>query len=182
LEETARQELTDLVRKMKNDQNTYFPPFYEKTKSQVYYLILSYVRNTAVAEDLLQDTYLSFLRSLSKLSVQKNPVAYLLTSAKNHAIDSLREQTKFVDDGDEILDYVGASEFIYDDSDGLLKRIAQLLNPLEFRTYALHVLGDMSFQEIAAIVHRPLGTLTYTYSTAIHKLQKGLDSDGNIRV
>lgn len=135
-----------------------------------------------MAEDLLQDTYVSFLGSLSKISVRINPLAYLLTSARNKAIDYLREEKKMADVGEEAFEYLGSVDFVYEDSSGLLKRIASLLTPLEFRTYVLHVLGDMTFKEIGKIIHRPTGTLTYTYQNAIAKLKKGLTEDGERRL
>ncbi len=182
MKETERKELRGLVREMKKDPNASFPRFYERTKRRVFYLLLSYVRNSDDAEDLLQDTYVAFLSSLDKVAASLNPLSYLLTSARNKAIDWLRSKSKEADLGAQDIEEISGTEFVYDDSSGLLGRIASLLTPLEFRTYVLHVLGDMTFKEIAKIVKRPIGTLTYTYGNAIGKLQKGLTEDGEWRI
>lgn len=182
MSEEERRELTRLVRQMKKDPNVSFGRFYDLTKKRTFYLILSYVRRSEVAEDLLQETYVSFLGSLDKVSVRLNPLSYLMTSARNKAIDYLRKEHQVATVDEETLDSLGSSDFVYEDSTGLLRRIASLLTPLEFRTYALHVLGEMTFKEIGKLLHRPVGTLTYTYQMAIAKLQKGLTEDGERRI
>jgi len=182
LSKEERRELTRLVRRMKKDPNDSFERFYNLTKKRTFYLILSYVRRSEVAEDLLQDAYVAFLGSLDRISLRLNPLSYLMTSARNGAVDYLRKENKVTTVDEETLDGLGSADFVYEDSSGLLKRIASLLTPLEFRTYALHVLGEMTFQEIGRLIHRPVGTLTYTYRVAIAKLQKGLTEDGERRI
>lgn len=182
MEDTSREELNDLVAKMKVEPNGPFPRFYELTKNKVFYLIFSYVHDYATSEDLLQETYVSFLDSLHKLSVELNPLGYLLSTGKNKALDYLRSHSKVVDVEEETLDYLGESEEHYDGTGELLQKIRGLLNPLEYQTYILHVLSEMTFREISQIVHRPVGTLTYVYSLAISKLKEGLKGYGKGRV
>ena len=74
---------------------------------------------------------------------------------------------------------IGEEEQPLDDSEPLLKAIASLLSPIEFRIYTLRVLSDLPFKEVAKIVRRPLGSVTAIYSGAIKKLQKGLAAYGN---
>lgn len=171
-------ELNHLVSEMKKNLNVPFERFYNLTKQQVFYLIFSYVRRTDVAEDLLQDTYIAFIGSLHGVMVSLNPLAYLLSTARNKAIDYLRKEKNVKEVSEESWDYLGSTEFVYDDTSGLLQRVASLLSPFEFRVYTLRVLGDMSFKEMSHLTHRPIGTLTYTYHIAIQKLQKGLTKDG----
>jgi RNA polymerase sigma-70 factor, ECF subfamily len=182
LEDISREEINDLVAKMKEEPNGPFPRFYELTKNKVFYLILSYVHDYAASEDLLQETYLSFLDSLSKLSLERNPIGYLLSTGKNKALDFLRSRSKLVNVDEETIDCLGGSEESYDGTGDLLKKIRSLLNPLEYQTYVLHVLSDMTFKEISKIVHRPIGTLTYVYSLAISKLKEGLEENGKGRI
>jgi DNA-directed RNA polymerase specialized sigma subunit, sigma24 homolog len=130
LEDLDRAELNDLVAKMKVEPNGPFPRFYELTKNKVFYLIFSYVHDYATSEDLLQETYVSFLDSLHKLSVELNPLGYLLSTGKNKALDYLRSHSKVVDVEEETLDYLGESEEHYDGTGELLKKIRGLLNPL----------------------------------------------------
>jgi RNA polymerase sigma factor (sigma-70 family) len=158
------------------DPEGQFTPFYELSKERVFYLILSYVRDYAEAEDILQNAYLALLNNISRLTVRHNPMGYLMTSAKNLAIDALRKRRKEVELDDEgVSEVIGAKDVPLDESGQLLSEIKALLSPFEFQVFTLRVLSDLSFKEIAHDVHRPIGTLTYTYSVALDKLQKGLN-------
>ena len=178
MEDVSREELNDLVAKMKIEPNGPFPRFYELTKNKVFYLIFSYVHDYATSEDLLQETYVSFIDSLHKLALERNPIGYLLSTGKNKALDYQRSHSRLVDVDEETIDCLGDSEDHYDGMNDLLKKIRHLLNPLEYQTYILHVLSDLTFKEISKVVHRPVGTLTYVYSLAISKLKEGLKEYG----
>jgi RNA polymerase sigma factor (sigma-70 family) len=170
-----QKQLKEAARALQKDPEGAFNAFYELSKEKVFYLILSYVHDYPASEDLLQDTYIQYLDSLDKLSFHLNPIAYLLSIAKNKAIDYLRKQHPQVDLDEPGMDEViGEEEVPIDDSAPLLLEIKVLLSPFEFQVYTLHVLSDLTFKEISKIAHRPIGTLTYTYSEAIDKLQKGL--------
>lgn len=172
--------INSLAKGLKSDLDGVFPSFYEKTKGPVFYLILSYTKDHSAAEDLMQETYLAFLSSLDKISCRLSPYDYLLTSARNKAIDYLRGRRNGLSLDDEgVSEVIGEEEQPLDDSEPLLKAIASLLSPIEFRIYTLRVLSDLPFKEVAKIVRRPLGSVTAIYSGAIKKLQKGLAAYGN---
>jgi RNA polymerase sigma-70 factor, ECF subfamily len=170
-----RDAVQEVVRRLKKNPDGVFPEFYELTKRKVFFFILSYLHDEAASEDVMQDTYVLFLQSLGKLSLSLNPLSYLMSIAKNEAIDYLRKLHPSLSLDEEGVDEViGLEDGPGDESGPLLQAIAHLLTPFEYRVYILHVLGDLKFKEIAKIVRRPIGTLTYTYMNAIQKLQKGL--------
>lgn len=161
---------------LQKDPEGAFAPFYELTKQKVFYLIYSYVRVSEEAEDLLQETYVAFLNNLDKIQAKWNPLSYLLATAEHLAIDALRKRkVELPLDEEGNSEVIGAPDPEIDDSGPLLRQIKAILSPFEFQVYLLHVLDDLTFKEISHRVHRPVGTLTYTYSIAIGKLQKGLD-------
>lgn len=174
------EEETEAIRKasreLKKDPEANFTPFYDLTKKRVYFLIYSYTHDYAISEDLLQNAYVSFLENLKAISCRLNPLSYLLSTARNEAIDYLRKQRpQYELDKDDNSELVGQNDPGEDESGPLLKEIEHLLSPFEFQVYTLHVLSGMTFKEIAKIVKRPIGTLTYTYSESIAKLQKGVN-------
>ena len=168
--------LQQAITALREDPEKHFAPFYELTKNRVYALLFSYVREAAEAEDLLQETYITLLENLNRVKTQDKPLAYLYTTAKHLAIDALRKRKHPLElDKEETAEVIGFADPVSDESPQLLEEIKALLKPFEFQVYVLHVLSDMTFKEIAKTVHRPLGTLTYTYSIALDKLQKGLN-------
>lgn len=176
-EETKKQ-INLAIKDLKKDPDAFFASFYELTKGPLYYLILSYVHDHPLSEDLMQDTYVSFLTNLSKLSLRLNPYSYLMTSGRNKALDYLKSKKNDVSLDDEGVQETIGSEENMDDAEPLLAAISRLVSPFEFRIYVQHVLSDMTFKEIAELEKRPLGTITATYSVAIAKLKKGLENYG----
>jgi RNA polymerase sigma factor (sigma-70 family) len=176
METKQEKELENASRSFLENPEQAFAPFYELTKKKAYFLIYSYVRDYAEAEDLLQDAYVALLENTNRLACRHNPEAYLISTAKHLAIDALRKRKPTVDlDEEGTSEVVGLEDPGPNDTGALLEAIKKILNPFEFQVYTLHVLSDLTFREISPIVHRPIGTLTYTYSNAIEKLQKGLD-------
>jgi RNA polymerase sigma-70 factor, ECF subfamily len=158
------------------DPSGAFTPFYELTKQKIFYLLYSYLHEEMECEDVLQESYLALLENAKSLRCRHNPEAYLVTTAKNKAIDALRKKKPAYSLDDEgVSEVVGLLDKPPSDVRPLLQEIAALLTPFEYQVYLLHGLSDLSFKEIARLVERPLGTLTYTYSVALSKLQKGLD-------
>jgi RNA polymerase sigma-70 factor (ECF subfamily) len=54
----------------------------------------------------------------------------------------------------------------------IMQEIIETLKPDEREIVILHVVGDLKHREIAAIVGKPLGTVTWIYNQAISKLKK----------
>jgi RNA polymerase sigma-70 factor (ECF subfamily) len=176
MENVDKEAIAQASKALKKDPESQFAPFYELTKKRVYFLIYSYVHDSALSEDLLQNAYVTLLEKIHSLACSLNPYSYLCSIAKNLAIDELRKRHPQVDLDDEgVSEVIGENDAPPGDTAPLLEAIKSLLSPFEFQVYILHVLDEKTFKEISHEVHRPLGTLTYTYSAAIDKLQKGLD-------
>jgi RNA polymerase sigma-70 factor (ECF subfamily) len=78
---------------LKNGDKDVYIRLYNEYKKPVYHLILSKISvDREAAEDILQDTFLAALNSLSRL---KNPAhidAWLITIAKNKVVDYFRKR------------------------------------------------------------------------------------------
>ena len=48
----------------------------------------------------------------------------------------------------------------------------EYLDESEREIVNMHILAELTFREIAAIVEKPIGTVTWKYRNAVHKLQK----------
>ncbi|MFA7076494.1 MAG: RNA polymerase sigma factor, partial [Candidatus Izemoplasmatales bacterium] len=93
--------LEALVKKIKLGDDEAFPKLYNLTYRQIFFVIIPITKNQALAEDIVQDTYLKFLKKIDDYKA-KNVLSYLITIAKNMAINEynrLKRVTK-VDDFD----------------------------------------------------------------------------------
>ena len=60
------------------------------------------------------------------------------------------------------------------DSNIVLSKAKKILNDKEFRILVLHSLNELTFEEIASLIKRPLGTVIWSYNNSIKKLRKEL--------
>jgi RNA polymerase sigma-70 factor, ECF subfamily len=121
------------------------------------------LRNVGIAEEIAQDAWLAALEEWSETGVPDNPGAWLMTTAKNRAIDQLRRQqmmerkSSFMSHDPDLLggqvsadDPVAAAEDVADD---LLRLIFVACHPvlsMEGRVaMTLRLLGGLTPAEIA---------------------------------
>ncbi len=161
--------LSKLLIRLQNDDMSAFDDFYNLTKKAVYYAIYVVFRDDHISQDLVQETYIDFLNYRHKLKKDVDIIAFLVTSAKNKAINFYKRRRhekeytfKYINDS------YSNDEKIESD---LIDKIKDILDEKEFMVFILKVLGDYTFKEISLLKNIPVGTLTWLYSQAKDKLQ-----------
>lgn len=169
-------EINELLVHLKNNELQYFDEFYEQTKKNVFYMAYSILQNFSLSEDILQDTYLKFLQHVKRLNTHQSVVSYLMTIARNLSLNLLKKRKR-----EEIIDaeaFDVEEEQHKDEYDfELLHQIKGILNPDEFQMVVLHVLNDLPHKEVARIMKKPLGTVTWAYNNAIAKLKRRIEDE-----
>lgn len=164
--------LNDVIKEMRLGNYDRFPLFYEETHRKVFYIALAVLGEEEATKDIVQDTYLRFISSLSRFEEGSNPYAYLATIARNLAYDHLdkrKRETSFdeaigsEEDIGSKIDYHGLDE---------VKRLLEPLNESEREIVVLHVLDGLKFREIASVVDKKLSTVLVTYNRAIKKMRR----------
>lgn len=168
------QRLNELVTQLKKGEMSAFDEFYEMTKRLVYFNIYQILMTGEDSEDVLQETYIHFLNSLSSLDPSHSPLGYLLTVSRNLSLNFLksRNRKRAFNEGEE--GNIASVDKAPPGEDKLILEIQSLLKPKEFRIVYLKIIDDYTHQEIADLLGKPLGTITWAYNNAIKKLQKGL--------
>ncbi len=158
-----------IIEELKQRDYKSFDTFYNLTKNQVFYAIVSVVKDQAQAEDLMQEVYMKFLEKIDDYKSNSNPYAYLSTIGRNLAINYYNKNKRvFV--SEELIQSIPAEEVVEENED--IFKILDLLNPDEREIVTLHVINDLKFREIAPIVEKPLGTVLWIYNKAIKKLKE----------
>jgi RNA polymerase sigma-70 factor, ECF subfamily len=147
-----------------------FDTFYNLTKNQVFYAIVSIIKDQSFAEDLMQDTYVKFLEKIDQYKDGSNPYAYLSTIGRNLAINLYNQRKREVY-SEELLETIPYQEEIETD-DAQIFKILDLLEESEREIVVLHVINELKFREIANITQKPLGTVLWIYNKAIKKLKE----------
>ena len=151
-----------------------------------YALVLT--RNQAEAEDLVQETYVRAIGAAGRLQVDSNIRAWLFTILRNlrlNAVRKLRTDPKLLKDQEDgyLLDgLVGnmpdAHNLLEQQQDAELVRSAIRKLPSEFQeVLILREFEELSYQEIASVLHCPMGTVMSRLGRARAKLRRVLTAE-----
>lgn len=147
---------------------------YDLTSKGVFTFVLPIVKNYSTAEDIMQQTYIKVFENVKSYKEGTNARNWILTIAKNLAINEFNKNKKIIDaDFDENI-YQDDSPCILNESldTPLIKLANQILDHQEFQIVIMHTVGEYKHREIADILNIPLGTVTWKYNNAIEKIRK----------
>lgn len=168
-------ELINLVKHLQKEEMEFFDEFYNLTKKKVFYMCYSIIKDTDDSEDILQDTYIKFLKYKNKVKLDGNILSYLLEIAKNLSLNFIKKQKKFekLNENIEIEDST-EKKTNYMETE-LVINMKKILNDFEFQIVILHVVSELTHKTISELLGKPLGTITWSYNNAILKLRRNLD-------
>jgi RNA polymerase sigma-70 factor (ECF subfamily) len=183
----------DVARLAQQGREPAFRELVRRYERPVFSLVFRMVRDTATAEDLAQDTFIKILNHIDKYRPEFKFSSWLFKIANNVAIDFLRrrqlstisidgspnaatasdiEATSFdiADKTESALDAMEAKEL-----GSAIERAIGALRP-EYRSCIMlrHVEGR-SYEEIAATLDLPLGTVKTYIHRARHQLRDALE-------
>ena len=185
-------ELAGLLARAGMGDRACFAQLYERTSGHLLAVVLRIQRNRALAEDLLQEVYVSVWKAAGSFDAARSqPLTWLTHIARNRAIDSLRRaQTQPLlesttrDDDDDRPD---ASEAQADHAPGPLELLGlasqkrelsacmDRLTPPQRQSVALAFFDGLSHAEVAAQLREPLGTVKSWVRRALATLKGCLD-------
>ena len=90
------EKINALVKRLKKGKTRYFDEFYDLTKKAVYFTVFKILGTAAESNDVMQDVYVSFLNRLDDIDENGNAYAYLVASAKNKALNALRQKKRLL--------------------------------------------------------------------------------------
>lgn len=172
--------LNQLVKALQAGDMDVFDAIYEQTHRKVFFIILPILKDRSLCEDIMQDTYIRMLQSIGSYR-EKNFLSYLLTIAKNLAINEYNKRkrsvlTEAIDDDRGDYSFTNHLEIQVEKAD-FIRDVLSILNPQERNVVLLYTLENLTHREIALILDKPLGTITWIYSKAIKKIKKKLKEE-----
>ena len=149
-----------------------FEYVYQETKQLVFAIIIAIVKDKSLAEDVMQDTYIKMLSYINFYDKNKSFKNWLLTIAKNSAIDYYRKRQHYVVIDTEEQEYMlPATE---DNNCDILfvKLVLKKFSESERQILLMHFTDGMKFKDIATVLDMPLGTVLTNYSRAIKRVKQ----------
>lgn len=169
-----------VLRLQKGDQ-TGFDFIYEQTHKLLYSVAFAYMKEYALAKDIVQETYLQFLKNLNQYNSAYSLHNYLITIAKNLSLNLLKKRGHETSEDfvDKEWQYQGLIEEIEYDFDTPIMNLAkQHLNQEELQILLMIAVSGYKRREIAVILQQTLPTITWRYQKIIKKMQELIKKEG----
>lgn len=148
-----------------------FQYLYDKYSKLVYVCILTLVGDKRDAEELTNDTFVRVFNNRKLLIEQKNIKYYIVTIAKNLAIDFLRKKrVEIVLDNDFVFSCVDTPKPA--ELESIIDALAKYLKDDETEIVLKHIIFGESFREIAEEYDKSIHTIKTKYFRAINKIHK----------
>ena len=163
-----------LIKKFKANDYSEFNQFYTSTKKQVYFTALVVLKDNGLAEDVMQETYITFLETIDNFIEGANVFSYLTVIARNKAINIYNKNKKVTYDDDKMANVPTEME---EGNSGVMEILSHLKSDREREIVMYHVILGYKFNEISKIVSEPLGTVLWRYNKAMKTLKKEVRSD-----
>ncbi|WP_029278347.1 RNA polymerase sigma factor [Pedobacter borealis] len=167
----------ELLVKLGEGDEYAFEQLYLIYSPKIYRKILQLVKNTALAEELLQDVFVKIWEKRETLNNQKSFKSYLYTIAKNMVVDLFRKAAldrqmleKFIVENTEFYYPFEHLEDMDVKSKLIVQRALDTLPPQRKRIYTLIKLEGKSYEEVAEL----LSISTSTINDHVVKATKSL--------
>lgn len=160
-----------LIIKTAQGDTAAFETLYRQMRKPVYFFALHFCGDHALAEDVMQDTFVTVWSKSSTFTPRGDGRSWMLSIAKNKALDALKKQDR-LGSLDE-LGEVGCDDRRLDSLENktALDDLLRILNARQLDVVLLrHVVG-LTLTEIARELDMKKGTVFWMYNSAIKKLR-----------
>lgn len=159
---------------------------YEAYIKLIYAVVYNTVHNKEDAEDITSEFFVKLIRVAHSYRKGSPHKTWLVTIARNMSIDFIRKKShEFAASGSaDAEDKDMLEDMLFDTPESKLEDRAVLsqdmraametLDAREKEIVDLKIIGGMKFKEIAQILGKPMGTVTWLYNQGIKKLRRCL--------
>lgn len=165
----------ELLQRLRAHEEAAYSYLYDHYSKALFAVILPYVQQQAVAEDVLQEVFVKVWQNIHTYNESKGRLyTWMLNIARNHTIDRTRSkefnnQSKTTALPDNVYNNEGGSSIIGDV--GLQKTLSNLTDESRVLIELAYFQG-YTHEEIANITGVPLGTIKTRIRNTIIKLRK----------
>jgi len=156
---------------------------YEKYRDDLLRLAVSLSNDTAAAEDIVHDVFVSFIRKARQFELTGSLKSYLATCVANRArnvnrAEHVRKAVSLDETEGTVVESWRPDQWLVCSEELRQMAAALALLPDEQReAITLHLQGGMKFREIAEFQHVPLKTALSRYRCGLLKLRSLLNTE-----
>lgn len=146
---------------------------YENLAKPIYLLAFSILKDKSLAEDVIQDTFLRIYEKVETYRFGNNPKAWILTIARNIALDKLRKRKHEITATDATENAVNKkTDNRSVDTPLMIEEAFAALTTEEAQIVTLYIYIGMKHKEIADMLLLDYSNVRKKYWTSIAKLNK----------
>ncbi len=162
----------DILLILHNDRNG-LKHIYEAYCPMIFSVVSDIVGKREDGEDITSEFFIRLWDIADTYKPGKGHRAWMITIARNMAIDYLRKQSR-ISPTAEIPDYLQEGPSAEDSicHKLSLEQALMTLKKEERQIVNLKIMGELTFREISKILKKPPGTVAWRYRTAIEKLKE----------
>jgi RNA polymerase sigma-70 factor (ECF subfamily) len=171
-------EIEDLIARVALGDRAAFSVLYDRTSGKLFGVVLRVLQDRASAEDVVQEAYMKIWRHAARYSANGlSPMTWMITIARNTAIDR-RRQVRAAVDLDDVADHLtspGPNPEQSAVAAGEARRIAACLDELDAdRGAAVRgaYLDGQSYADLAARFSVPLNTMRTWLRRSLQSLRE----------
>jgi RNA polymerase sigma-70 factor (ECF subfamily) len=176
---TTPQDIERMIARMAMGDRAALSALYAATSSKLFGIALRVLDDRAEAEDALQEIFVKVWHNADRYQVNGlSPMTWLITVARNHAIDRLRaRRSAQTSPMDEVAEFVAEGETPEEAAvaSSVRRQIGDCLRALPAdRADAVRrcYLGGASYQDLAALYDVPLNTIRTWLRRSLLKLRE----------
>jgi RNA polymerase sigma-70 factor (ECF subfamily) len=183
----SESEWRELVAAVAAGDQLAFRALYDRAHRLVFTLTMRILGNRASAEEITLDVFHDvWLRAPAYDGTGGSVLGWIMNQAQSRAIDRLRfegrkKRTQSAVDDPQL--QAMTAEVAADDADQahLLQQALQVLTPDERQAIEAAYFSELTYVEVAARLHQPLGTIKTRIRSALGKLRRVLSTGVNTR-
>jgi len=178
--ESRTESEADLIRRLQGGDSDAFDALFERHRRGLFAYIFGYCRDRQLAEDVVQDTFLEFVRRIDSIRPKQGANGWLYRVARNRTIDILRHRQYEVVPGDEFMAVHGEGtdreqgpdrDLVRKERREHLREVMDALPEKDRELLLLRFYGGLTFREAGQVLGRPLGTVLWQGRRALEKLR-----------
>lgn len=167
-----KQRLEQLLAEVAAGEQDALAELYDRTRSAVYAMALSILKNSHDAQDITQDAFVRIWESAPGYRPQGSPMAWILTVTRNLARMKLRQGARQTDLDEQQWEAIPAdAPGVTAEDRHLLQEALATLADEERRIVMLHAVTGLKHREIAELLELPTATVLSKYHRALKKLR-----------
>lgn len=156
-------------------------------KERIYTTILLIVKDSYIAEDLFQETFIKIIRNLKrgKYNEEGKFLPWAIRIARNMAIDYFRKMKRMPtitgSDGEEVFRKIKLAvdnkeeQIIRTEKEDMVRAVIDKLPPEQRQVLILRHYGDLSFKEIAEMTNVSINTALGRMRYALNNMRKMME-------